>query len=123
MNTLTIELPKETAEKLDLLKQAYEKKTGASISESTLVQTLISKEFIQAITPFDLQQFITGKNSINCCSFYTLSGVCQKSTSKQFITSIKLLLGTSLSLLSHKKFLFIFRKTIDNDNDNHYHLL
>lgn len=25
MNTLTIELPKETAEKLDLLKQAYEK--------------------------------------------------------------------------------------------------
>ena len=76
MNTLTIELPKETAEKLDLLKQAYEKKTGASISESTLVQTLISKEFIQAITPFDLQQFITGKNSINCCSFYTLSGVC-----------------------------------------------
>ena len=56
MNTLTIELPKETAEKLDLLKQAYEKKTGASISESTLVQTLISKEFIQAITPFDLQQ-------------------------------------------------------------------
>ncbi|CUB58935.1 hypothetical protein BN2127_JRS10_04695 [Bacillus subtilis] len=61
MNTLTIELPKETAEKLDLLKQAYEKKTGASISESTLVQTLISKEFIQAITPFDLQQFITEK--------------------------------------------------------------
>ncbi|AAS40514.1 DUF3924 family protein [Bacillus paranthracis] len=61
MNTLTIELPKETAEKLDLLKQAYEKKTGASISESTLVQTLISKEFIQAITPFDLQQFITSK--------------------------------------------------------------
>ena len=57
MNTLTIELPKETAEKLDLLKQAYEKKTGASISESTLVQTLISKEFIQAITPFDLQQY------------------------------------------------------------------
>ncbi len=37
------------------------KKTGASISESTLVQTLISKEFIQAITPFDLQQFITSK--------------------------------------------------------------
>ena len=70
MNTLTIELPKETAEKLDLLKQAYEKKTGASISESTLVQTLISKEFIQAITPFDLQQFVTGKNSINCCSFF-----------------------------------------------------
>ena len=26
MNTLTIELPKETAEKLDLLKQAYERK-------------------------------------------------------------------------------------------------
>ena len=70
MNTLTIELPKETAEKLDLLKQAYEKKTGASISESTLVQTLISKEFIQAITPFDLQQFVNGKNSINRCSFY-----------------------------------------------------
>ena len=74
MNTLTIELPKETAEKLDLLKQAYEKKTGASISESTLVQTLISKEFIQAITPFDLQQLSLAKNSINCCSFYTLSG-------------------------------------------------
>ena len=97
MNTLTIELPKETAEKLDLLKQAYEKKTGASISESTLVQTLISKEFIQAITPFDLQQFITGKNSINCCSFYLY--------------------------LKYTKFLYIFRKTIDNDNDNHYHLL
>jgi len=61
MNTLTIELPQETAEKLDLLKQTYEKKTGASISESTLVQTLISKEFIQAITPFDLQQFINEK--------------------------------------------------------------
>ncbi|MFF1992364.1 DUF3924 family protein [Bacillus mycoides] len=61
MNTLTIELPKETAEKLDLLKKSYEKKTGATISESTLVQTLISKEFIQAITPFDLQHIINGK--------------------------------------------------------------
>ena len=75
MNTLTIELPKETAEKLDLLKQAYEKKTGASISESTLVQTLISKEFIQAITPFDLQQFITEKNSINAVLLYVIRGL------------------------------------------------
>ena len=72
MNTLTIELPKETAEKLDLLKQAYEKKTGASISESTLVQTLISKEFIQAITPFDLQQLSTEKNSINAVLFISI---------------------------------------------------
>ena len=61
MNTLTIELPKETAEKLDLLKKCYEKKTGATISESSLVQTLISKEFIQAITPIALQQIINGK--------------------------------------------------------------
>ncbi|PEO52857.1 DUF3924 domain-containing protein [Bacillus pseudomycoides] len=61
MNTLTIELPKETAEKLGLLKQAYQKKTGATISESTLVQSLISKEFIQEITPFDLQQYVIKK--------------------------------------------------------------
>ena len=74
MNTLTIELPKETAEKLDLLKQAYEKKTGASISESTLVQTLISKEFIQAITPFDLQQLSLEKNSINAVLFIRYQG-------------------------------------------------
>ncbi len=52
MNTLTIELPKETAEKLDLLKQAYEKKTGASISESTLVQTLISKRIYPSDNSF-----------------------------------------------------------------------
>ena len=57
MNTLTIELPKETAEKLDLLKQAYERKQ-VLLSLRALVQTLISKEFIQAITPFDLQQFV-----------------------------------------------------------------
>ena len=75
MNTLTIELPKETAEKLDLLKQAYEKKTGASISESTLVQTLISKEFIQAITPFDLQQLSLEKNSINAVLFIRYQGL------------------------------------------------
>ena len=31
MNTLTIELPKETAEKLDLLKQAYEKQVLLSL--------------------------------------------------------------------------------------------
>ena len=43
MNTLTIELPKETAEKLDLLKQAYEKKTGASISESTRSNTYLKR--------------------------------------------------------------------------------
>ncbi|MDM5154085.1 DUF3924 family protein [Bacillus sp. DX1.1] len=61
MNTLTIELPKETAEKLGLLKLAYQKKTGASISESTLIQSLISREFIQEITPFDLQQYVTQK--------------------------------------------------------------
>ncbi|MBC6975610.1 MULTISPECIES: DUF3924 family protein [unclassified Bacillus (in: firmicutes)] len=61
MNTFTIELPKETAEKLGLLTQAYQKKTGTTISESTLVQTLISKEFIQEITPFDLQQYVIEK--------------------------------------------------------------
>ncbi|WP_459501566.1 DUF3924 family protein [Bacillus sp. C1] len=61
MNTLTIELPKETAEKLELLQQAYQKKTGTIISESTLVQSLISREFIQEITPFDLQQYVTEK--------------------------------------------------------------
>ena len=71
MNTLTIELPKETAEKLDLLKQAYEKKTGASISESTLVQTLISKEFIQAITPLICNNS-TEKNSINAVLFISI---------------------------------------------------
>ncbi|PFK46487.1 DUF3924 domain-containing protein [Bacillus cereus] len=61
MNTLTIELSKETVEKLGLLQQAYQKKTGATISESTLVQSLISKEFIQEITPFDLQQYVIEK--------------------------------------------------------------
>ncbi|PEY30302.1 DUF3924 domain-containing protein [Bacillus cereus] len=61
MNTLTIELPKETAEKLGLLKQVYQKKTGTTISESTLVQSLISREFIQEITPFDLQQYVNEK--------------------------------------------------------------
>ncbi|HEK9102261.1 DUF3924 family protein [Bacillus pfraonensis] len=61
MNTFTIELPKETAEKLGLLKQAYQKKTGTTISESTLVQSLISREFIQEITPFDLQQYVIEK--------------------------------------------------------------
>ncbi|MBO1578360.1 MULTISPECIES: DUF3924 family protein [Bacillus] len=64
MNTLTIELPKETVEKLGLLKQAYQKKTGATISESTLVQSLISREFIQEITPFDLQQYVTEKEQL-----------------------------------------------------------
>ncbi|CAM4110351.1 hypothetical protein BAMA_13785 [Bacillus manliponensis] len=58
MNTLTVELPVETLEKLHLLQQAYKKKTGASITESTLIQSLISKEFIQEITPFDLQQYV-----------------------------------------------------------------
>ena len=72
MNTLTIELPKETAEKLDLLKQAYEKKTGASISESTLVQTLISKEFIQAITPFDLQQLSLKRTALMLFFLYVI---------------------------------------------------
>ena len=72
MNTLTIELPKETAEKLDLLKQAYEKKTGASISESTLVQTLISKEFIQAITPFDLQQLSMERTALMLFFFISI---------------------------------------------------
>ncbi len=57
MNTLTIELPKDIAEKLDLLKQVYQKKTGATISDSTL----ISKEFVQKITPFDLQQYVIEK--------------------------------------------------------------
>ncbi|EMA6342019.1 DUF3924 family protein [Bacillus cytotoxicus] len=61
MDTLTIELPKDIVEKLDLLKQAYQKKTGATISDSTLVQTLIAKEFVQKITPFDLQQYIVEK--------------------------------------------------------------
>ena len=75
MNTLTIELPKETAEKLDLLKQAYEKKTGASISESTLVQTLISKEFIQAITPLIYNNSSLEKNSINAVLFIRYQGL------------------------------------------------
>lgn len=61
MNTLTIELSKETAEKLNLLQQAYQKKTGATISESTLIQSLISREFIQEITPFDLQKYVHEK--------------------------------------------------------------
>lgn len=61
MNTLTIELPAETIEKLHLLQQAHKKKTGASVTESTLIQSLISKEFIQKITPFDLQQYVQQK--------------------------------------------------------------
>ncbi|HDX9588624.1 TPA: DUF3924 family protein [Bacillus pseudomycoides] len=61
MNTLTIELPKETLEKLNLLQQAYKKKTGAVVTESTLIQSLISREFIQEVTPFDLQQYVQQK--------------------------------------------------------------
>ena len=61
MNTLTIELPKETLEKLQLLQQAHAKKTGAIITESTLIQSLISREFIQEITPFDLQKYVQQK--------------------------------------------------------------
>ncbi|MDC2865989.1 DUF3924 family protein [Bacillus sp. BP-3] len=61
MNTLTIELPKETLEKLDLLQQAYKKKTGAVVTKSTLIQSLISREFIQEVTPFDLQQYVQQK--------------------------------------------------------------
>ncbi|ENQ3077706.1 DUF3924 family protein [Bacillus sp. WLY-B-L8] len=61
MHTLTIELPKETLEKLNLLQQAYKKKTGAVVTESTLIQSLISREFIQEVTPFDLQQYVQQK--------------------------------------------------------------
>ncbi|ENQ3104733.1 Protein of unknown function [Bacillus sp. 491mf] len=61
MNTLTIELPKETLEKLSLLQQAYKKKTGTVVTESTLIQSLISREFIQEVSPFDLQQYIQQK--------------------------------------------------------------
>lgn len=61
MNTLTIELPKETLEKLSLLQQAHKKKTGAVVTESTLIQSLISKEFIQEVSPFDLQQYVQQK--------------------------------------------------------------
>lgn len=61
MNTLTIELPKETLEKLSLLQQAYKKKTGTVVTESTLIQSLISKEFIQEVTPFDLQEYVQQK--------------------------------------------------------------
>ncbi|HDX9580176.1 TPA: DUF3924 family protein [Bacillus pseudomycoides] len=61
MNTLTIELPKETLEKLSLLQQSHKKKTGAVVTESTLIQSLISKEFIQEVSPFDLQQYVQQK--------------------------------------------------------------
>ncbi|PEA55891.1 DUF3924 domain-containing protein [Bacillus pseudomycoides] len=61
MNTLTIELPKETLEKLSLLQQAYKKKTGTVVTESTLIQSLISREFIQEVTPFDLQEYVQPK--------------------------------------------------------------
>ncbi|MEH6890603.1 DUF3924 family protein [Bacillus sp. JJ864] len=61
MNTLTIELPKETLEKLSLLQQAYKKKTGTVVTESTLIQSLISREFIQEVTPFDLQEYVQQK--------------------------------------------------------------
>ncbi|MGG0238963.1 DUF3924 family protein [Bacillus rhizoplanae] len=61
MNTLTIELPKETLEKLQLLQQAHKQKTGAVVTESTLIQSLISREFIQEITPFDLQKYVQQK--------------------------------------------------------------
>ncbi|MCM3734677.1 DUF3924 domain-containing protein [Bacillus cytotoxicus] len=61
MNTLTIELPKETLEKLSLLQQAHKKKTGAIVTESTLIQSLISREFIQEVSPFDLQQYVQQK--------------------------------------------------------------
>ncbi|WP_144524582.1 DUF3924 family protein, partial [Bacillus thuringiensis] len=61
MNTLTIQLPKQTPQKLHLLKQPYQNKTPPSISHTTLLQTLISKQFIQPITPFHLQQFVNRK--------------------------------------------------------------
>ncbi|WP_245592205.1 DUF3924 family protein [Ectobacillus panaciterrae] len=58
---VTIELPKDIAEKLELLQQSYKKKQGVSITESTLIQVLISREFIREITPFDLNDYYANK--------------------------------------------------------------
>ena len=49
MNTLTIELPKETAEKLDLLKQAYEKRKQVLLS----LRALCSNTYLKRIYPGD----------------------------------------------------------------------
>lgn len=58
---VTIELPKDIAEKLELLQQSYKKKQGVFITESTLIQVLISREFIREITPFDLKDYYANK--------------------------------------------------------------
>jgi hypothetical protein len=60
-NVITIELPKDIAEKLELLQKSYQKKKGISVSESTLIQSLIAREFIREITPFDLKDYYTDK--------------------------------------------------------------
>lgn len=61
ISKLTIELPDDSLEKLMLLKQCYKKKNGITISDTTLIQSLIAREFIQEITPFDLHVYLEEK--------------------------------------------------------------
>ncbi len=61
ISKLTIELPNDTLEKLSLLKHSYKKRKGIAVSDTTLIQTLITREFIQEITPFDLNDYLGEK--------------------------------------------------------------
>ncbi|MFX3622976.1 MAG: DUF3924 family protein [Ectobacillus sp.] len=61
---LTIELSTDSMEKLALLKQCYERRSGAILSESALIESLIAKEFIQKITPFDLGEYMLDKEQL-----------------------------------------------------------
>jgi hypothetical protein len=55
--TLNIEVTKEIAEKLHILQQQTKKKHGITLTESSLIQNLITKEFIRQVTPFDLKNY------------------------------------------------------------------
>ncbi|MFD3446172.1 DUF3924 family protein [Microbacteriaceae bacterium 4G12] len=58
---VNIELSKDISEKLQILQQTYKRKTGTSLSASTLLELLITKEFIRETTPFDLKEYESTK--------------------------------------------------------------